>query len=484
MGIIIGVITLIFTCSAFFFTLPQPTTANALVTYYFLQRNFLATYYLFFLAGFIVLAVIFFRFNFDKKYSSLKILFFSLAQTVIVILTGFFVSFMLLCIVALVQLNIVTLLLNHDPNFVGVVEDKDAIASMFKTDNKSPDIIVSEANNVAWAVAKATSGPTNFYGKYMLSAIPNSLVLPVTQTLPHMLLIDNTLIITEITQKDVQEVGQYIGYLFVKNYFPARKIKSFPKLSVMTRAEYGQLRKQDAYEKLIKIDAAIEQIDEYRSSIAAQLRVPEPKLSLQAKREKQALLDEYNFYFDFFTTQRKRVAELSQNVPHELGVFLPENSIRIIFGKANAHALGDYVETLVHEYLHYTSHISSERSFASAFFEEGLTEYFAREVVKANLGIDTNLGYPVQVAIITQMTKIITASELADIYFAKDEDALERALNRVYGDDFYQNNFILFESLQYASDKKQILKLANEIMKRIGGNPLTEKDLISTYSSL
>src|SRR6185436_6800522 len=120
--------------------------------------------------------------------------------------------------------------------------------------------------------------------------------------------------------------------------------------------------------------------------------------------------------------------------------------------------LGDFLESLVHEYLHYASYISDERKFQSNFFEEGLTEYFARQIVKDDLHVDTHLGYPAQVAIITKMTEMITASEFAEIYFSKDEESLMRALNRVYGDNFYQNNFILFESLQYSSDRKQVLK--------------------------
>jgi hypothetical protein len=50
----------------------------------------------------------------------------------------------------------------------------------------------------------------------------------------------------------------------------------------------------------------------------------------------------------------------------------------------------------------------------------------------------------------------------------------------VYGDGFYKNNYISFETLQYVSDPKEVLKVANGIMKKIGGAPLTEEDLYST----
>jgi hypothetical protein len=79
---------------------------------------------------------------------------------------------------------------------------------------------------------------------------------------------------------------------------------------------------------------------------------------------------------------------------------------------------------------------------------------------------------------------MIPESELAEIYFTKDEVALQKALDRVYGDGFYENNQVIFETLQYTSSPKQALKLANDIMKRIGGEPLTEKDLKSNFTSL
>jgi len=94
------------------------------------------------------------------------------------------------------------------------------------------------------------------------------------------------------------------------------------------------------------------------------------------------------------------------------------------------------------------------------------------------------LGYPVFVKIIAEMTKLIPESELADIYFTKDQATLEKTLDRVYGDGFYRNNKILFTSFQYASSQQQLLKLGNDVMKQIGGPTLVEKDLYSEFSNL
>jgi hypothetical protein len=171
-------------------------------------------------------------------------------------------------------------------------------------------------------------------------------------------------------------------------------------------------------------------------------------------------------------------------VPNELGVFEPKDKIKIAFATTSSHAIADYLETVAHEYLHYTSYISQAKRFSDSFFEEGLTEYFARNIIQKELQTTTNLGYPVQVKIITEMTKRIPESDFMDSYFTKDDAELIYMVDRAYGDGFYENNQILFETLQYTSDPKQMLQLANTIMKKIDGQRLTEKDLFSNYSKL
>jgi hypothetical protein len=195
-------------------------------------------------------------------------------------------------------------------------------------------------------------------------------------------------------------------------------------------------------------------------------------------------LIQYQYYAALFKIQKKLLQLSKENIPHELGAFEPESTLAIALNTGSAHTVADYFETLTHEYLHYASYISPQKMLNDTFFEEGLTEYFARMTIQNDLDTSTNLGYPVFVKIITQMTVLIPESELADIYFSKDEAGLEAALDRVYGEDFYKNNRILFITLQDTSDPKQILTIANQIMKKIHGNPLQEKDLYSTTSKL
>jgi hypothetical protein len=195
----------------------------------------------------------------------------------------------------------------------------------------------------------------------------------------------------------------------------------------------------------------------------------------------QDKLKGYSDYYDFYVGLGQSLQLAQGGIPHEFGTFIPKDVIRIAFNTADSsHTIADYIETLIHEYLHYASYVSDDKKLSDVFFEEGLTEYFARQIIKNDLDVSTNIGYPVFAKIIDQMTKRISESELTDIYFSKDQVRLEQLLDRVYGENFYKNTRIEFLNLQYASSPDLALKIANEIMKKLGGNPLKEKDLLST----
>ena len=208
--------------------------------------------------------------------------------------------------------------------------------------------------------------------------------------------------------------------------------------------------------------------------------------SWQAKLTRgRKLIADQKAIIAFYQSQKIVGRTLSDNIPHERGSFDPISGIKLTLDTIdNPRALADYFATLTHEYLHYTSFVSEGKKLSDPFFEEGLTEYYARMAIAKDLAVSTNLGYPAFVKIITKLAKNIPDSELADIYFTKDQSKLESVLNRVYGDRFYQDIRPVITALQYSSSPHQILPLANIIMDAIGGDRLTETDLLSTESIL
>jgi len=169
---------------------------------------------------------------------------------------------------------------------------------------------------------------------------------------------------------------------------------------------------------------------------------------------------------------------------YELGIFIPDKDIKLALDNVSSKSLADYLGTAVHEFLHYTSYISEEKSNNfEPFFEEALTEYFARKVIKKELNISTGQGYPLFTKVIDEMTKKVNESDLLDIYLTKDQNRLEQVLNQAYGNDFYKSSQTYFIQLYYSS-ANDMLKVANNIMFRIGGKHLQEKDLYSVSSEL
>lgn len=511
-------------------------TLNPITAYLLYQMNFLFSHLVLFVSG-ITLLVLFFIYSHDPRHHPLHQKFFhSVVQVFSVVFVGLSLACAFLFFLGILQLNTLSVLVNINPSFVGAVTNTEVIKKRLSEATTTPTIVASEKepHKELLAIAMTQSGDSNFYGKYILPSIPPFLILPVKDQESSLLMVDNTLVFTQIDPEELASISPILGFLLVKEHFKTRYIKPPPDVAIMGKNEYVKAREEDMIIKTKRVDQEIQKIESMVSSLSASIQkgkddektgtsslnriisqrnasvrsciasgvtqaICEERLAEQnseiekennegiKRKEKvkkdEALLKEYQSYNTFYTAQKKLLSSQKGNFSHELGVFNPEKSLRIALDTKSPHAIADYLETLTHEYLHYSGY-SPERKFAGSFFEEALTEYFARQIIEESLGIQTNLGYPLQVKIIAGINTMITDSELAEIYFSKDEKVLEAALNRVYGDGFYTNNAVLFETLQYTSDPQQALTTANSIMDRIGGEDLTKKDLMSSYSNL
>lgn len=193
----------------------------------------------------------------------------------------------------------------------------------------------------------------------------------------------------------------------------------------------------------------------------------------------QSQYNELKGYLDQFQNYKAFIESTKDSTPYELGLFEPEKSIKVVLDSVGDKDISNFLETLTHEYIHYTSYVSEERTLPQ-FFEEGITEFLARKVVNEQLHKDTNLGYPVIVKVINGMSKKISIEQFEDIYFNKSADQLESLLNNAYGKNFYKDTQLYFALIPY-SPPDEALKFANNIMFKIGEPELTEKDLESSY---
>lgn len=547
MSLLLFFLTLLFLVLAFFGNQIQTGSQNPFFLY-FINLFFLILMHPWIsLCLFLAVSLFLTRsYKIGKQYPLLKKFLFALFHGCIIFVCAFFLSYAALLLIAVLELNILSAAIHINPQLLGVTTNRTAILSAVKSSTKPLEIISTDRDQtkILFAVAKATTGEDSFYGKFVLPSIPNFFILPVQAPSSSMLLIDNSLIFTQINQKDIQAVSPYLSYLFIKNYFPNRYIKHYPKISIMTQKQYIDFRTRDADIKYNRVLDQIKESDDRISSLSAGiLEDKDATLSAQTKltqvysqreteykkcysagefqngafvrkftdpyckqiyadwepfvseaqkgidnankklTDDQKLLSEAQAYSLFYKSQRNVVKAQTGNIANETGFYAPEhNTLELSLLNTNSHAIADYFENMVHEYLHYASYFPDKR-LTDPFFEEGITEYFARQTIQNSLNASTNIGYPIQVKIVKEILKSIPEADIADIYFSKDQNGLEQKMDSVYGEGFYKNNRILFGTLQYTTDPKQILKLANTIMDKLGGPRLSEKDLYTIYSN-
>lgn len=541
MVLLLSYLTIVFLFLAF---LSHPSSYHTILTAYYVSLgDFFINNIFLSLIGLLIAIALFIRsFHIQEIIKKPFLFLFQLSGALIV---SSFLSLILLLGIAFLQLNSLVITIDINPQIVGVTTDRTTIVKLLKQATNPPDIIAtadSKEREVV-GIAQNSTGTASLYGKNLLPAIPNLFILPIERQLSSMILADNTLIITKINEDDLQAIAQTLAYDYVKHYFPTRPIKANPTITIMNTHEYLTHRQDGADDRVTQLNSEIQLVQDKISSLSAGIQHDKDQVDYYeglASESAKTLDDQYkkcvnageyhgntyvhyysesycktqqdnvsnsqeNYdkdvtdwtdllsydenqlaayksYIDFFTAEKTITQVGRASLPDELGVFEPPQSIRIALQTSDSHAIADYIETLIHEYLHFASYVEGQK-LTSTFFEEGLTEYFARQATQDSLQVTTNVGYPLQVKIITAMTKRIDESEFADIYFSKNQQQLEDTLNRVYGDDFYQKYYSIFQALMYTADAKKELQFANTIMHAIGGHPLKEKDLESTYSS-
>lgn len=518
----------------------QAVQSNLIASFFESQIRFIINHL--YLNIFLVFVLIFLFLVVNKKKS--KNFFQFIIQIVSLSIFGSLISFLLLVLIAITHLNILSLMSNISPKVTGIEVNTSAVEDRLKqSGNSSPVVIYKEDGSILLKVLASTqAGNKSYYGGNLIPSIPNFLILPIRGLDADIVMAENTLVVGEINSPGFQKVSPVIGYLMVKEYFSGKNIKSYPRIVMMDNKEYLEFRVNDFNEKINIIDDLVAKIDEnikelkinvneksdqiseneknlkieklerereyskcvnagyYRSGVYQRINTKEycqeqvshwddsiKRISDDIKEltgsmeENKKRITQNQEYLKFYVSQKLLTQEEVNYVSYENAAFSPPDLIKITqIKRNNPQALADYMVVLIHEYLHYTTFNENDKGLGSLFFEEGITEYFAREIVEDSLGIRTNLAYPVNVKIIEQITKRISDEDLTEIYFTKSQENLAKLLDRVYGEGFYRDYLITLETMHYSANDREILKLANEVMSRIGGNPLNEEDLTSS----
>jgi hypothetical protein len=524
-------------------------TFNFLLEYYQSQLSFLKPLWVYFLVGVLLLSciwsLVFGKRKSDrtKVFSGFRRFHFYFCYTSFSLVAGFIFSFITTYLFGIGEINYVAIKVNLFPSSMGVVAGKEDIIKKLQ-DMEGKLIIVGldgDMKNIILShLIVRRDGQSSYYIQRIVKSIPSSLSFKINIPKQSMVMVKNTLVVSELNKDDIQTVSPTIAKIFLKTYFKSRYLKdSVPSLTVMGRQDYLSFREKQINDRVAKLDELIKKIKDYLSSLYTSISNDKNKIATNQNGLNSSIAQRdssyeycnnsgyyfYGYYYRTFTQSycdssrsswdniiagwQKNIAdwqsqlrydqkeasdykELSDYVvsireivdsqreatPQELGLFEPEDNIKVVLDNSGSKAINNYFETLVHEFLHYTSYVSETKELDN-FFEEGLTEYYARKTIKESLGVDINLGYPLISKIIEQMMTKISESELQDIYFTKDQSRLTAQLDAAYGKKFYEDTQYYFMAISYAPENKA-LKMANNIMYRIGGKELTEVDLYSS----
>jgi len=523
------------------------TSFNAFLDYYALQAKFLSNNRGVFLFGIVFIFIIFFVYNILKRKEILENFLIATRRIVAIFVTGSLITFLFLYLIAFAELNLLSFISYASPKLLGVESDTKTIIQNINKLERPPVLIAGENSRriLAVTIAIASAGKDNFYARKVVSDFPVFLILPARKTNSGVLQVGDSLIISEINSSEFQNISPVIANLMIQRYFPKQIIKKYPKVELMSNDEYKNFRKNDFENKFKKFDEVISQIREDEKNLTDSLDRLRTQISdnetevanLSSQREKEftscvnegyyksgeyvktntkeycteqikdtedkltelknngdelkstlqsnlAKIAQYQSFDKYYSNQMTLTQEASTYVSYEFGTFEPPDKIKIaLVLQNNSQAVADYLELLVHEYLHYMRYEENGLKLGSAFFDEGLTEYFARKIIQQSMSTNTNLGYPVNVKIVSQIAKRIADTDLADIYFTNDMPSLEKHLDKVYGKDFYEQNAVLFETLHYSANTDQLLQIGSDIMSEMGGEPLKKEDLQTTYST-
>lgn len=420
----------------------------------------------------------------------------------------------------------------------GKIKNNSDIPIIIGSDNDSRSLII-ENNGLIWKTSE-------FYNKNLLNNLPHNFFAIIKNPNSPIFFYKNYLVIKTIDKDSIQKISPIVSKKIIEKYFDTKYIRNEPKVEVISRQDYLKYRDDQFNEQLKKIQDLIDEIKkqirfvnskiaEAKSSISTlqeyislnsryrdeeynkcvsetytfygyysnyTYRVYSDQYCNQLRNNRNAQNQEYqnsidqniknlNYYqsqayslnqdFSDLDNYSSFIESAKSQTPYELGLFEPPESVKIVLESTSNKAIGDYFATLTHEYLHYTSYVSEERSLP-LFFEEGFTELLSRNSIRESLKISTNIGYPLITKIMDVISSKIDKNTLSQIYFTKDENLLESTLNNNFGKDFYKDTEPFFTLIPYLPSD-QALKMANNIMYRIDGPKLTEKDLYSSESS-
>lgn len=154
------------------------------------------------------------------------------------------------------------------------------------------------------------------------------------------------------------------------------------------------------------------------------------------------------------------------------GVFNPPERIYIRFYDKEYKPLSIYLNTLLHEYLHYYSYNNVTNNL-ERFLDEGITDFLRVKIASKYMEKKrVIISYIYEVSIIETLTKTISENKLVPLYIDKDSIGFQKTFVEHYSQLEYDNFILKGKSLYYTSWNYAVVKkqYAEEINKLLSKN--------------
>ena len=182
MSLLLFLVTSVFIVIAFFSKLAYSSGTNPFFMFAVNELHVVFTYFFISLVVFMAVSLyVSYSYKTHKNYPFYKKYLFSLLHSFIVLLCGFFLSYVFLLLIACLQLNFFSILIRINPTLLGVITDRQTIVKQIKTSPIPLEISSSdrEQKRILFAIGEATSGTENIYGKFLLPSISRFFLIPI-----------------------------------------------------------------------------------------------------------------------------------------------------------------------------------------------------------------------------------------------------------------------------------------------------------------
>lgn len=253
--------------------------------------------------------------------------------------------------------------------------------------------------------------------------------------------------------------------------------KAEPEIRVLTEKEYIdvlQKKKEEEKQKMIghlaylrsglaEIEQALAELATYKNSAPVYYHA-----LIDARIQELTLLR--SRYYGVIEQQQEAIKRFEDNpISFEMqaGIFTPPKNIYLKYYQDERVPFSAYLETLLHEYLHYQDNNGSRD--LPVFLEEGVTDYLALGVTKNFLAVQWAIasvpnytGYPEFVSIVKTIAAAVPKEDFLQAYFHRDEQAFKNLINNRFGTGVYDQLKEKTDELYYLgeinnSGRKQLI---------------------------